>query len=268
MPTIIGLAAVARSGKDTVASMLLEHPDVSTFALADPLKAGCQALFGLTDDEAWSDDFKEKDIPLWRASPRQMFQRVGTEWLRDHNPEHWLLRADRQLNHCSSTPAPTRSVNTASPASPTWMAVQVFWGLSDEQTWIAENRETVDPFWMLTPNQMFSLIQKYLDRDFPTYQLTRKSRPVKKPKSISCDMSGKSIVVIKDIRYENEAEFWRNHNGIIWHITRKNAAAVNYHSSEEGIDVRKGDVVIENNGTLDELREKTERTWKALAAIK
>ncbi|MER2298532.1 MAG: deoxynucleotide monophosphate kinase, partial [Pseudomonas sp.] len=48
MPTIIGLAAVARSGKDTVASMLLEHPEVAAYALADPLKLGCQALFGLT----------------------------------------------------------------------------------------------------------------------------------------------------------------------------------------------------------------------------
>lgn len=60
MPTIIGLAAVARSGKDTVASMLMEHPEVATYALADPLKAGCQAIFGLSDAEAWSDEAKEK----------------------------------------------------------------------------------------------------------------------------------------------------------------------------------------------------------------
>lgn len=98
MPTIIGLAAVARSGKDTVASMLMEHPEVATYALADPLKAGCQAIFGLSDAEAWSDEAKEKTIDLWGLSPRQLFQRAGTEWLRDHNADHWLLRADRQLN--------------------------------------------------------------------------------------------------------------------------------------------------------------------------
>ena len=51
MRTIIGLAALARSGKDTVASMLLKLPGVAAFALADPLKVGCQALFGLTDEE-------------------------------------------------------------------------------------------------------------------------------------------------------------------------------------------------------------------------
>ena len=60
MRTIIGLAALARSGKDTVASMLLSIPGVAAFALADPLKLGCQALFGLTDAEAWQDDIKEE----------------------------------------------------------------------------------------------------------------------------------------------------------------------------------------------------------------
>jgi hypothetical protein len=268
MPTIIGLAAVARSGKDTVASMLLEHQEVAAFALADPLKAGCQALFGLTDDEAWSDDLKEIGIPLWGASPRMMFQRVGTEWLRDHNPDHWLLRADRQLNHHELTTTPTQPVGLVSPTSPIWMAVQVIWGLSDEQTWIEESREKIDHFWGITPNEMFSLIQKNLNRDVPAYQFTRKNRPIKQPKSLSLNSTGKSIYIIKDIRYENEAAFWRRHNGVIWHIVRKNATSVNSHSSEEGISFQEGDITIENNGTLGELKEKITLAWKTIAPEK
>ena len=99
MKTIIGLAALARSGKDTVAGMLLQHRNVAAFALADPLKSGCQALFGLSSEEAWCDTIKEEVIEPWGLSPRQMFQTVGTEWMRNHNPEHWLMRADKQLNH-------------------------------------------------------------------------------------------------------------------------------------------------------------------------
>lgn len=82
MPTIIGLAAVARSGKDTVASMLMEHPEVATYALADPLKAGCQAIFGLSDAEAWSDEAKEKTIDLWGSRLANSFsgrERNGLE---------------------------------------------------------------------------------------------------------------------------------------------------------------------------------------------
>lgn len=80
MTKIIGIAAVARSGKDTVASMLLKHEGVATYALADPLKLGCQILFGLTDAETWHDDLKEKVIPHWGWSPRKIFQTVGTDY--------------------------------------------------------------------------------------------------------------------------------------------------------------------------------------------
>ena len=98
MTQIIGLAAVARSGKDTVASMLLKHEGVTTYALADPLKIGCQILFGLTDAETWHDNIKEEVILHWGWSPRKFFQTVGTDWLRELNSDHWLLRANLAFN--------------------------------------------------------------------------------------------------------------------------------------------------------------------------
>jgi hypothetical protein len=60
MKKILGLAAKARSGKDTAASILLTHPQVAAYALADPLKAGCQALFALTPEQTWDDTAKRK----------------------------------------------------------------------------------------------------------------------------------------------------------------------------------------------------------------
>ncbi|MGV2837065.1 deoxynucleotide monophosphate kinase family protein, partial [Pseudomonas shirazensis] len=76
--------------------------------------------------------------------------------------------------------------------------------------------------------------------------------------------TGKSIFVIKDIRYENEAAFWRSHNGIIWHITRNDAAKVQSHSSEDGINFHAGDILIENNDTLEELRKKVNTAWSCV----
>lgn len=264
MPTIIGLAAVARSGKDTVASMLLEHSGVAAYALADPLKAGCQALFGLTDEQAWSDDFKEKTIQLWGLSPRQMFQRMGTEWLRDHNPDHWLLRADRQLNHPNTDTRPPLPEDLISPSSSIWLAVQMIWGLSYAETWQPDQRDQVDPFWSLTPNQMFSILSSYVQRDFPDHATTRAQRPITATSTKLLDTTGKHIFVIKDIRYENEASFWRKHNGIIWHITRNSAMKVHSHSSELGIKVATPDKLIENNGTIEELRKKVDEAWGSL----
>lgn len=267
MSTIIGLAAVARSGKDTVASMLLEHPEVAAYALADPLKLGCQALFGLTDDEAWLDEIKETSIDLWGVSPRQMFQRAGTEWMRHDNPDHWLLRADKQLNHAALPPSAPTPANLASPSSSIWLAVQAFWGMSDEQTWCETLRSEKDDFWGRTPQEMFSVLESYVQRDFPEYQARRAHRPVHAPTRKLTDSSGKSIFIIKDIRYENEASFWRSHGGVIWHITRNNATKVNSHSSEDGILILGVDFHIENNGTLEELRHKVQHAWKSVTSL-
>lgn len=264
MPTIIALAAVARSGKDTVASILLEQDDVAAYALADPLKAGCQALFGLTDDEAWSDDLKEEAIQIWGVSPRQLFQRVGTEWLRDHNPDHWLLRADRQLNHLPQDFSPLQNEDLNSLPSPIWLAVQSIWGLSKEQILQSALRDQRDAYWSMTPNEMFSVISNYLRSDFPKYEATRSMRPTALPTRTLTKANGKNIVVIKDIRFENEATFWRAHNGKIWHISRDNTVKVNFHTSEAGIEVAASDTVIENNGTLAELRVNVDQAWSKI----
>lgn len=62
--------------------------------------------------------------------------------------------------------------------------------------------------------------------------------------------------VITDVRFENEAAWIRSEGGVIWHIRRPGVAPVAAHSSENGIVVDQGDVVIENDGTLDELYDK------------
>ncbi|MGO3746399.1 MAG: deoxynucleotide monophosphate kinase, partial [Alcaligenes aquatilis] len=88
MSLLIGLAAKARSGKDTVASLLLAHnPLLAAYALADPVKMGCEVLFGLSPAQAWTDDsLKEVPIALWQRSPRQCFQLLGTDWMRQRDP--------------------------------------------------------------------------------------------------------------------------------------------------------------------------------------
>lgn len=265
MRTIIGIAAPARSGKDTVASLLLKHGNVAAYALADPVKMGCQALFGLSDAEAWADEYKEKKITLWDRSPRELFQRIGTDWMRQHNPDHWLLRADREINpsHSSSTaPHPPQLQHSKAPFR---LAAQAFFDLSDLQTWDESRIDTNDEFWGMSPRQMFDLVETLALNDFPDFKTQRAQRPIAAPIHKAIDMSGKEIIVIKDIRFENEANYLRKHSGQIWHVVRRNVEKVNPHSSELGINIQRNDIVIDNNGSLEQLATAVETAWSKIS---
>ncbi|WP_447741912.1 deoxynucleotide monophosphate kinase family protein [Pseudomonas laurentiana] len=262
MRTIIGLAALARSGKDTVASMLLEHENVAAFALAAPLKAGSQALFGLTSEEAWSDAIKEEVIDLWSLSPRLMFQMLGTEWMRNHNAEHWLMRADKQLNHPHTDLSPLPSAEQLShPDASIRLATQAFFGFTNAQSWESASQEEVDSYWSITPNEAFELIRSLTLTNIKNYREIRAQRPVTPLETKQLSLERKSVVIIKDIRYENEADFWRSHNGVIWHIQRKAALKVASHSSEDGVQQKPLDLLIVNDGSLEELKEKVQSAW-------
>lgn len=76
---LLGIHGKARVGKDTVADYLVQNHGYIRNGLADPLKRAAQHMFFLTDAQRDSDELKEIVIPYWGMSPRQMFQKLGTE---------------------------------------------------------------------------------------------------------------------------------------------------------------------------------------------
>lgn len=264
MRKLIGLAAKARSGKDTVANMIATNANVVCYALADPVKVGCQALFGLTDDETWDDTIKETKIDLWSKSPREFFQLIGTEWMRDRDPDHWLIRAKRAMEiQPSSSSNDLRPVpDLADPKAPFKLASQAFFGLSGVQTWDPAKLQAVDPLWNMSPQEIFDLVEDLACKSFPDFQTLRSRREVSTPTREVPQIDTRSVVVIKDIRYENEADFIRRQGGKIWHLSRESATKVNAHSSEIGIKIKQGDFVISNNGTLDQLSQAVSNQYK------
>ncbi|MFJ2548824.1 deoxynucleotide monophosphate kinase [Pseudomonas sp. NPDC087612] len=270
MKKVVGLAAKARSGKDTGAAILLQHPEVTAYALADPLKRGCQALFNLSDAQTWDDNVKELKVDAWGLSPREFFQRVGTEWMRAHNPLHWLMRADREI-YAPEAISPITPAQLSHPELPFILAAKAFFNLSDEQCWDASATNETDKFWKMTPAEMIGLVKAKALQDFPDFFERRSATPlqpineseyIKKP---ILNTDGKCIIIIKDIRFENEAAYIRGLNGAIWHIVRDNAESVNTHSSEFGIKAEPADIVIKNNGTLAEYKTTLDEAWKALS---
>lgn len=90
---LLGIHGKARTGKDTIAAHLVNHHGYIRNGLADPLKRAAQQMFMLTDAQRDSDELKEIVIPYWGMSPRQMFQKLGTEGGRNvFGDEIWLKR--------------------------------------------------------------------------------------------------------------------------------------------------------------------------------
>lgn len=63
-------------------------------------------------------------------------------------------------------------------------------------------------------------------------------------------------MVISDVRFPNEAEWIRKIGGRIIHVHRRDAPPVEAHSSEGGVSFTDNDRLLDNSGTLDELRTK------------
>lgn len=71
--------------------------------------------------------------------------------------------------------------------------------------------------------------------------------------------AGIESVVVTDVRFENEAKAIREQGGVIIHIKRRSAGlsgAEANHSSEQGVCLGERDLIIGNDGSLDELLDK------------
>lgn len=82
-----GIIGHAGSGKDTIGKYLIENYGFEKDSFAGPLKKGVQALFDFTDDQLEDRILKETVDIRWGISPREAFNFVGTELIRDHMGE-------------------------------------------------------------------------------------------------------------------------------------------------------------------------------------
>jgi hypothetical protein len=74
-------------------------------------------------------------------------------------------------------------------------------------------------------------------------------------------------VLIDDVRFMNELNVIRAHGGLIVKIERPGFDGANNHASETSLDEYRGwDRIIQNDGTLDEFRNKVEELARTLMA--
>lgn len=78
------------------------------------------------------------------------------------------------------------------------------------------------------------------------------------------EWAGNTHFVVSDVRFVNEAEWVRSRGGVIWRVQREQAQAVNPHISESGVDLIEFDWTINNNGSLEDLREVVDESLKVM----
>lgn len=72
--------------------------------------------------------------------------------------------------------------------------------------------------------------------------------------------------VISDLRFENEADFVRKRGGIVIHLLRPDAIEVSPHVSETGIGIQDNDMVLHNDGAIEDLTGQLDEIFEALCA--
>ena len=103
MKKLIGLTGKARAGKTTVANYLWVDHGFVHLSFAGPLKMAAKHIFGLKEHQL-EDESKELLIEHWKLTPRQMFQKLGTEAVRNvFGNDTWVKRMALSLAEVRAT---------------------------------------------------------------------------------------------------------------------------------------------------------------------
>ena len=98
--TLIFLTGAVGVGKTAAAGYLMRR-GYQAMAFADPVKAAAAAAFHL--GSLWlTDEYKNKLHPFWNMTPREMFQRIGTEAFQtEFGRDVWIRHLQLRLEHLS-----------------------------------------------------------------------------------------------------------------------------------------------------------------------
>lgn len=78
LPRIIAICGAKRSGKDTIADVLVTSYGYKKIKIAEHLKSMLQVVFGFSEDQLESNKKDEVD-PIWGVTPRVLMQYMGTD---------------------------------------------------------------------------------------------------------------------------------------------------------------------------------------------
>ncbi len=132
--------------------------------------------------------------------------------------------------------------------------------LFGEAAWYGTDAEknTIFPFWEEQLGELFKsprrilqtmgtdIFREHVHKDFWLM--------VQKKYLLDVRNFGAQVAIIDDVRFENEADFIREHDGLMFHVRRNNILPNNdQHASEKGVVVKHGDHLF-NFNSLEEMK--------------
>lgn len=122
-------------------------------------------------------------------------------------------------------------------------------------------KETVDNFWNVTPRQVLQFVGTDLFRNhcselLPDIGKNIWIQVVKRKITNKIKENPDAKIIITDIRFENELNLIRELGGCIIKVKRDSIISNDNHESEKYIDDLYCDILVENNGTIEELYRK------------
>jgi hypothetical protein len=135
-------------------------------------------------------------------------------------------------------------------------AASIMTGYPIEHFHAHDMKEKEMPEWGVTPRKFIQMLGTDLIRN-----QFRADFWVRRLEMELCDMRGTPVAgrfVITDCRFEDEAAWLREKGGTLIHIERPDlvqTAAIHSHASEFGVARSKGDQIIRNDSSLEDLRK-------------
>lgn len=213
----------ARSGKDTVASMIQESLDINRYAFAKPIKESINNLFRW--DERHEDGvLKEIVLPTFLPTSSQWQEVVGN-FYRKH-PELNTLQMCVDIGELIHK------------TFKNWAYANGRVIRKVDNSGLAEGSYLLH----VSPREVYQLFGTEMMRECVS-------------DSFWTDIAPTENVIITDVRFNNEVTWLKSNGGILIDVQRpNNQVSVASHASEAGTGVE-GDYVIVNDGTLDMLQD-------------
>lgn len=160
-------------------------------------------------------------------------------------------------------------------ADPLKMAVKEMFGIFEDDLYDSVMKERPNNFWGVSPRQMAQFFGTEMVREtlpklipevgenFWVHRMVQKLIGAENQVEYNED----DVVVITDVRFQNEYDWIVSQGGIIIHLTREGAdgtVGIPGHSSEAGIDFHHEHMTytLDNNSTLEKLYEDVDDTIK------
>ena len=157
-------------------------------------------------------------------------------------------------------------------AYPLKQAAATMFGIPEDNFHDDDVKEVVDDFWGVSPRQIAQFFGTEMVRETVERLIPGIGHNFWVSRMIHCltgqgeqvEYDEDDVVIITDVRFQNEYDWIISQGGIIIHLTRPGAegtVGIPGHASEAGLEFTAPDqtYLIVNNGTLEELYEEVER---------